>query len=127
MASGYPVSFRGTFPKDHMAAVLSELDFLVIPSVWYENSPLVLLYALATHTPVIVSDVPGLTQFVQHGKNAFVFKRGSAEDLTTILGKIVEDPELGPRMSANTHYHRSTADMTESVIQLYENVLKRKI
>ncbi|UUZ69980.1 glycosyltransferase family 4 protein [Polaromonas sp. P2-4] len=72
-AAGTPIFFQGTFPKDQLADVFLGIDFLVIPSRWYENSPLVLLNSLATHTPVIVSDVEGMTEFVEDGKNGFFF------------------------------------------------------
>ena len=98
----------------------------MIPSVWYENSPLVLLYALAAHTPVIVSDVPGLTQFVQDGKDGFVFQRGDADSLSAVLNRIIEKPESALGMSVNTRYDRTTLDMTQSVIQLYESVLHQR-
>ncbi len=77
--------FSGTFPKEEIGKVFSELDYFVIPSTWYENSPLVLLDALASHTPVIVSDVEGMTEFVEEGKNGYVFKRGNISDLLRVL------------------------------------------
>ena len=64
---GGGIAFKDTFPKDQLAKVLSEIDVLVIPSRWYENSPLVLLYALATKTPVIVTDMKGMSEFVRNG------------------------------------------------------------
>ena len=68
--------FLGTFPPSEMAAILRPMDLLAIPSTWYENSPLVLLNALATHTPVLVSDVQGLTEFIREGIDGWSFKRG---------------------------------------------------
>ena len=38
--AGFAVFFHGSFPTDQIRPVLDELDFLVIPSTWYENSPL---------------------------------------------------------------------------------------
>jgi len=99
MANGSAVSFLGTFPKEKIANVLAELDFLVIPSTWYENSPLVLLSALASHTPVIVSDVAGMTEFVEEGKNGFAFKMGNVDELERVFRRILNDPAAARRMS----------------------------
>lgn len=126
-ATGAPIYFRGTFPSDQFADVLSGIDFLVIPSRWYENSPLVLLTSLATHTPVIVSDVEGMTEFVEDEKNGFVFCRGDVDDLERVLLKIVQDPDLICRMSKNTEYTRTTREMTEDVVSIYKSIIKNDV
>src|SRR5690606_21693973 len=97
----------------------SGLDVLVIPSTWYENSPLILLQALATHTPVIVSDVAGMTEFLQPGTNGFAFRRGDAAALAGVLGRFVGEPDLARRMSRTTHYARDSRAMTEDVLGMY--------
>ncbi|MBE0575134.1 MAG: glycosyltransferase family 4 protein [Desulfuromonadales bacterium] len=122
-ARGYDVYFRGTFPKEEIGNVFSELDYFVIPSTWYENSPLVLLDALASHTPVIVSDVEGLTEFVEEGQNGYVFKRGSVSDLLRVLTGIVADPVKARELSDSTEYARTTRMMTEEALAVYAKVL----
>ena len=117
------VLFRGTFPTNAMAAILSELDFVVVPSRWYENSPLILLYSLASHTPVIVSDVEGLTEFVEQGKNGYVFERGSVKDLERVLQAIITDPEKSLAMSTTTQYSRTTQTMAFDVSEIYKTIL----
>ena len=123
-ARGFNVFFRGTFPKEEIGNVFAELDYFVIPSTWYENSPLVLLDALASHTPVIVSDVEGLTEFIDEGKNGFIFKRGSVPELTRILKKIVADPANARKLIQSTEYLRTTRTMTEDVFAVYNEALK---
>ncbi|MGH6863853.1 MAG: glycosyltransferase, partial [Methylocella sp.] len=49
-AEGLRVTFAGILPRSELAQAFAGLDYLVIPSTWYENSPLILLQALATHT-----------------------------------------------------------------------------
>lgn len=121
--SNCPVIFRGTFPAEQMRQVLDELDFLVIPSTWYENSPLVLLNALASHTPVIVSDVEGLTEFLEHGKNGYAFERGNINDLERVMRQILEDPERSRRLSLTTNYSKTTLSMTEEVVEIYDSII----
>jgi len=123
-AQGNAVRFRNTFPSERMPEVFAELDCLVIPSRWYENSPLVLLNALASHTPVIVSDVDGMTEFVTQGENGFVFRRGSVDELEKVMQALVKDPTALRAMANTTNYPRSTRQMTEDVVALYESVLK---
>jgi glycosyltransferase involved in cell wall biosynthesis len=122
-AAGMPVRLCGTFPRERMREVLDDLDFVVIPSRWYENSPLVLLNALATHTPVIVSDVEGMTEFVTDDVNGFVFERGSVASLARVLARIAREPGVGARLAATTHYDMTPRTMAERTVGVYERVL----
>lgn len=118
--------FMGTFPSSEMAAVLAPMDLLAIPSTWYENSPLVLLNALATHTPVLVSDVQGLTEFITEGRDGWSFKRGDGADLARVLARLVADPAAVRRASAATTYDRTTQSMGDDVAAIYAGVLARR-
>ena len=118
------VCFDGTFPPEKMAEIMADLDFLVIPSRWYENSPLALLNALATHTPVIVSDVEGMTEFVKKGVNGYVFPLEDAAALEVILNNIAKNPMVARSLSKTTHYDRSNCDMVQGVLDLYNRILK---
>jgi glycosyltransferase involved in cell wall biosynthesis len=118
-AQGLAVTFPGTIPRSALAAAFASIDALVIPSTWYENSPLILLQALATHTPPIVSDVPGMTEFVAHGQNGFHFQRGNVDSLARVLQTLADDPGLVDRLGAATSYDRVPADMAKDVAAMY--------
>lgn len=118
-ADGLPIAFAGTLARDALAAALAGLDYLVIPSTWYENSPLILLQALATHTPVIVSDVEGMTEFVEDGRNGFHFCRGDAASLAAALRRVADDPALATRLSAATSYELTPSDMARDALAMY--------
>jgi glycosyltransferase involved in cell wall biosynthesis len=122
LARDRAVFFDGTFPSDQMANVLAGIDFLVVPSTWHENSPLVLLSALASHTPVIVSNVAGLTEFVEAGVNGWIFERGDVNDLARVTQEIVRTAESSRALTHTTEYPRTTAMMTEDVLDLYETI-----
>lgn len=122
LADGHDVHFEGTFPASATAEILAGLDVMVIPSTWYENSPLILLQSLATHTPCVVSNVAGMTEFVSDGVNGFHFERGSAKDLEAKLRCFVEDSFLAVRMSEATHYNRTAFDMAEDVSNTYQSI-----
>ena len=122
----FPVFFRGTFPPEKMRSVLDEIDFLVIPSTWYENSPLVLLSALASHTPVIVSDVEGLTEFLEPDVNGFTFARGSIDDLERVMRQVTETRERSRELSLVTNYAKTSMAMTEEVVNIYYSILQKE-
>jgi glycosyltransferase involved in cell wall biosynthesis len=119
LANGFDVQFMGTFIKEKMAEILRDIDLLVIPSRWYENSPLVLLNALATHTPVLVADVAGMTEFLESGTNGYAFERGSIESLHQHLAKLVQSPEDLYALAKTTHYYRTPSLMANETIAIY--------
>lgn len=122
-ARGLPVRFMGTFPSARMREILDELDVLVIPSRWYENSPLVLLNALAAHTPVIVSDVAGMTEFVRDGVNGHAFARGNGKALGAVLGRLGDNREALQQLSAAASYDMTTLGMARRTVEVYEQVV----
>ncbi len=121
-SAGLDIHFHGTFPSERMAEVLAGLAVLIIPSRWYENSPLVLLNALATHTPVVVSDVEGMTEFVEEGVNGLSFRRGSTASLGQILQRFIDEPGLAASLSITTEYSRTTLAMAQDVMKVYDQV-----
>jgi glycosyltransferase involved in cell wall biosynthesis len=123
LANGLDVTFAGTVPAAELPRVFAGLDALVIPSTWYENSPLILLQSLATHTPVIASDVAGLTEFFEDGVSGFAFPRGDAGALAALIGRLADAPDTLRAMTATTAYDRGTADMVRDVVSLYSDVL----
>ena len=117
------IEFRNTFPQDQLGKVLSEIDVLVIPSRWYENSPLVLLYALATKTPVIVTDMKGMSEFVKDAYNGFTFQKDNATHLRKIMQQIVDNPTLLLQLSENADYAKDVMDHAGDVLEIYRTVL----
>ena len=119
LTDGRTAYFMGTFATEKMTQVLRDLDLLVIPSRWYENSPLVLLNALATHTPVLVSDVAGMTEFLDVGGNGYAFERGNVDDLAQKLDSLVGDKERLYALSVTTRYEKTIDLMAEETFSIY--------
>ena len=121
LADGHAVSFKGTFPSAKMADIMRGMDVLVIPSRWYENSPLVLLNALATHTPVVVSDVAGMTEFLEPGVNGFAFERGNLDALAALLWELVRVPEFLYGLAESTRYEKTPCSMAAETLSMYQS------
>lgn len=122
LADGYAVSFKGTFPSARMAEILRGMDLFVIPSRWYENSPLVLLNALATHTPVVVSDVAGMTEFLEPGLNGHAFERGSVDALAHRLSELVRRPDAMYALAGTTYYEKTPGVMAQETLSIYQTI-----
>jgi len=84
----------GTLERADVPRALARTDLLVVPSVWYENSPLTIHEARAARTPVLVSDLGGMAELVEPGRQGWRFRVGDAADLAACLERVIADPSL---------------------------------
>jgi glycosyltransferase involved in cell wall biosynthesis len=98
MAGHERVSFGGQIPPDQLGDAFAQADYLVLPSLWHENSPLILLDALQSKTPVIASDIGGVTDLIQDGVNGLLFPMGDADGLQQVMQRAIDQPALVERL-----------------------------
>jgi len=82
----------GSFENDRIAEVLSTIDLLVVPSLWFENSPLTIHEAAACGIPVLASDQGGMAEYVEPEVTGRHFKLGNPEDLRTKILSFLDEP-----------------------------------
>ncbi|MEZ0608462.1 glycosyltransferase family 4 protein [Fibrella sp. WM1] len=85
------VRYRGSLPREQAVERMRQCRAIIVPSIWYEGLPTVILEAFATGTPVICSDQGNLNQIVEDEKTGKLFKTGHAPSLATILTTISQD------------------------------------
>ncbi len=99
LARGAPVEFKGRFDNAKLSEVYAEIDVLVVPSIWYENSPITIHEAYLTETPVLASDIGGMAEFVRDGVDGLHFKTGDASDLAAKMRRFLADRTLVEQLS----------------------------
>ncbi|UCD84958.1 MAG: glycosyltransferase, partial [Deltaproteobacteria bacterium] len=87
------IRFLGGFDNKDVAKILSEIDVIIVPSIWWENSPLTIHEAFMAKIPVITSNIGGMAELVQDGVNGYLFKVGESEDLGDKIKSIIDKPE----------------------------------
>jgi len=76
------IEFCGEYINENLATVVfSQINTIVVPSIWGENSPLVIHEAQACHIPVITADYGGMSEYVQHQVNGLLFEHRSTSSL----------------------------------------------
>jgi glycosyltransferase involved in cell wall biosynthesis len=92
------IRFMETFDSSEMPKVMRSFDILAVPSVWYENEPLVVKSALQAGVPVLCNDIGSLPNMVTHGKTGWlVAERTVAAWVTAIQDAIEQLPTLNMR------------------------------
>ena len=113
------IEFCGTFPNSEIGQVLASLDVLVVPSLWYENTPLVIYSAQAARCPVIASDLPGLSEAIGHDENGLLFKSGDSAGLARQLGRLINEDGLLQQLSARARRPESTECYVDQLLAMW--------
>ena len=80
--------FHGKIEHEKLNTLFPKMDFLVFPSLCYENCPTVILESFSFDVPVIVSDIGGAGELVEHGKNGYLFEANNQIEFHEILDTI---------------------------------------
>jgi glycosyltransferase involved in cell wall biosynthesis len=117
------IRFRGPFPEGEQHRVFAEIDVLAAPSLWWENSPLTVLEALATGLPVIASATGGVPELVEDGAAGILVPPGDVG----ALGRALADVTAGIRLGeARAPVHVKTAgEGADELVELYASLLER--
>jgi glycosyltransferase involved in cell wall biosynthesis len=83
----------GFVSQDILADAMIDADALVVPSVWPENSPGVVIQALMQGLPIIASRAGGLPELVNE-KNGIIVEPGRVDALEAAIDRIAADPDL---------------------------------
>lgn len=116
------VEFCGTFPNSQIGSIFANLDALVVPSLWYENSPLVIYSAQTARCPVIASNMAGMSEVIEDGKNGLLFEAGNVLELAAAIKKLLEDRGLLRSLSENARAPLSIQEYVIRLLEIYENL-----
>ena len=116
------VRHLGRITHERMPALLSELDVLVVPSVWLENAPLVIREAFLSGLPVVASDLGGMREMVRHEKDGLLFPPGDATALRECLLRLLHEKGLLERLRAGLPRVRTIEDDASETRALYASL-----
>jgi glycosyltransferase involved in cell wall biosynthesis len=117
------IRFLGTFDNHQISHVYEGIDVLVVPSIWYENSPNVILEAFAHQTPVIASNLGGMAELVADLKTGILFAPNDADDLAQKLKALLGDPGILISFQQNIVPPTTLDTEMNELSQIYQSVL----
>ncbi|MHB9101608.1 MAG: glycosyltransferase family 4 protein [Sulfuricella sp.] len=118
--------FCGTFQNEIIGKIFAELDVLVVPSIWYENTPLVIYSAQAAGCPVIASNLGGMAEVVEHEKNGLLFEAGDVAGLASAIERLILDRGMLQKLAANAIKPKHISDYVAELQNIYIEVLKER-
>ena len=88
----------GPYRRADMPALMAGADWVVFPSVWWENAPLVINEAFLHRRPVLCSAIGGAAELVTDGVDGLHFPAGDAAALADTMRRAIEEPGLWQRL-----------------------------
>jgi glycosyltransferase involved in cell wall biosynthesis len=117
------IRFAGALDHRHVGAALRQLDCLVVPSVWYENSPLVIQEAYGVGVPVVASRLGALPEKVDDGKTGWLFNAADSADLARVLRGLIDRPEQLLAVRRNIRPAPTMQQHAQRMLQIYQALI----
>lgn len=95
------VQWMGPYRPEDMRRRLAHIDWVLVPSIWWENSPLVIQEAFSAGRPVICSDIGGMAEKVRHGIDGLHVPVANALEWARTLSQVAELPGLWEQLAGH--------------------------
>ncbi len=122
--AGSRVRFHGAYQNSEMPRLMQSVDWVVMPSIWWENSPIVIQEALHHRRPIICSNIGGMAEKVRDGQDGLHFRVRSAEDLADRFTEVLSDPLIWDRLHHSIRQPTNYVDCAEEHVALYAKLLR---
>ncbi len=123
LAAAPDAGFTGSYGREDLPRLMSAVDWVIVPSIWWENAPLVIQEAFQHGRPVICSDVGGMAEAVRHGVDGLHFPVGDSAALAATMRRAAEHPGLWEQLSSQILPPRSIAQAAADHVALYGRLL----
>ena len=120
------VRLHGRYTAAELPALMADVDWVVVPSIWYENAPLVIQEAFQHGKPVICSDIGGMAEAVTDGVDGLHFRAGSANGLADVLARAAGTPGLWDALSAGVRPVRAMDEHVTALSDVYRQALAER-
>ncbi len=122
-SAGRNVRFHGPYDNTRVDAMMRATDIVLVPSVWWENSPVVIQEALRNRRPVVCSDIGGMAEKVRDGIDGFHFPAGSPAALAALLRHLAKDRTRLAAITAGMRQPDPPQVSVDQHIALYERLM----
>ena len=120
------IRFRGPFARDALDRVYADIEVLAVPSLWYENDPLVIQEAFAAGMPVIASRLGSMADAVSHEVSGLLVDAGDPAALARAIRRLVGEPALLDRLRSGIPPVRTAEEEVSFLAPLYAELQSRR-
>ena len=119
MATSSSIKFVDSFDNNRVYEILAETDVLVVPSIWYENSPLTIHEAALAGVPVITSNIGGMAELIERMKNGLLFQVEDTNDLYEKMKLLIDNPRLIKELKGKAEEVKTIEENAKELESIY--------
>lgn len=127
------IEWMGNYENENIVTeVFNKVDAIIVPSIWGENSPLVIHEAEQLRIPVITADYGGMAEYIQDGINGLLFKHRDTESLSEKMENLSIDKNLCTKLTKKGYLYSndgnvpSISEHTIELEKIYFNTIANK-
>ncbi|MCV0425181.1 MAG: glycosyltransferase family 4 protein [Roseibium sp.] len=113
------VTRLGAYKVQEVPDLMASVDWVVVPSVWWENAPLVIAEARQHKRPVIASGVGGMAEAVKDGVDGLHVRRNDPSSLANVMISAAHDPQLHQKLSMQSPAPLTVEAVAEQYLQMF--------
>jgi len=117
---------NGAYGRDQLASRMSSVDWVIVPSTWWEIFGLVVSEAWMFGRPVIASAIAGLKERVVPGVNGFTFPARDSRALADLLTSLIGDEQQWKTVNRSIEAPWTEAEMLEAHLSVWEELAAQK-
>jgi len=113
LANGKQIEFCNAYKYEDFQKIF------IVPSIWWENSPLVIQEGFMAGLPIICSDIGGMAEKVTNNINGLHFKTGNTQDLVNKILQIHKSPALLKKLTKGIPKVKSIEENRKELEEIY--------
>ncbi|MGE5780987.1 MAG: glycosyltransferase, partial [Hyphomicrobiales bacterium] len=114
--------YHGPYRREDLPALMQAIDWVVMPSEWWENAPLTILEAFRSGRPVITADDGGMAELVDDGVNGLHFRFRQSDDLARVMLRAAGNDLLWQRLTTGVPRVPTMREVSERHLFLYHSL-----
>ena len=116
------IHFAGSVSRADVWAALAEFDVVVLPTLWYEASPLTIQEVFAVNVPLVASRIGAMTEKIRDGIDGRLVPPGDTSALHKILLELLENPTTLAQLRQNIQPVRTMTEQVQEIEALYQAI-----
>ncbi|MEH2443124.1 glycosyltransferase [Nostoc sp.] len=119
------IQFADPVARDSIAETLASFDVLAVPSQWLETGPLVVLEAYAVKTPILGSNIGGISELVRHNIDGLLVPYQDVEAWTEAISILAQNKNLLCSLQQGIKSVRTMAEVGLDMSSFYQDLLNK--
>ena len=115
------VHYAGPYEPRDLGRLMAAVDWIIVPSTWWENSPLIIQEAFAHRRPVLCGNIGGMAEKVRNGVDGFQFQIGNPFELAGLMLHLASNPAIWDNLQGKIRHPPTVEGTVDRLLELYRD------